>query len=171
MNQLSENLKYLRETAKLTQGAFGKAFGVSRDNIASYERGSAPKIDFLKKIVNFYHMSMDVIVNENLKDMCESKKLDLKIRPNLDPNQTQIIKKLDEIPLNPVCTEPFPSDGGNGCKNCYKMEVKYFEAREYLLAKESENKELIAANAVLQHENGQLREELAECNKRLKKPA
>ena len=86
-SKLSENIKYLRTKSGATQKDYAKAFGVNRDNIASYERGTSPKLEFLQKLVNFYHISMEDLVNSDLKSICEDKeKLDLKIRPKLDLN-------------------------------------------------------------------------------------
>ena len=89
-NALAKNIKYLRTTARSSQAQFGKAFGVSRDNIASYERGTEPKIEFLTRIVNFYHISFENLIHDDLEEICEyddnTEKLDLKIRPNSRPN-------------------------------------------------------------------------------------
>lgn len=144
MSQLSENIKYLRTQAGASQKDFGKAFGVTRDNIASYERGSEPKLEFLQRLVNFYHMTMEEIVNSNLKDICENpEKLDLKIRPKLDlnpdPNKTN----------GSVALDPPSSFHSNATfDKMYKMQLERLEI-------------LSAENALLKRENDELRAENA----------
>lgn len=66
MNYIKLNIKYLRDSVNLTQGAFGEVFGYTRDNIASYERGSDPKIDLIQKIVNYFHISLEDFINRDL---------------------------------------------------------------------------------------------------------
>lgn len=65
-NHIKENLKFLRLKLSMTQGEFGGLFGVSRDNIASYERGSEPKLDFIDKIVNYFQISYDAFITTRL---------------------------------------------------------------------------------------------------------
>lgn len=79
-----------------------------------------------------------------------------KTAPNSAPNSGQESE-------NGETTETFPSDGNPTCLNCKIIETKYFEARDYLNAKEKEVKELNQEVGALKHENGQLRAELAEC--------
>ena len=73
MSLLSENLLYLRESLNLKQSEFGQLFDLSRDNIASYERGTEPKIYTLLKIVNHFHISIEDILTENLSEKVGSK--------------------------------------------------------------------------------------------------
>jgi transcriptional regulator with XRE-family HTH domain len=65
---LNQNLKSLRVINGLSQGELGKKLGCSRDNIASYERGTEPKLDVLLKIVNYFHIPLDNLVNDDLTD-------------------------------------------------------------------------------------------------------
>lgn len=145
MSQLSENIKYLRESSGTTQKAFAKAFGVNRDNIASYERGSNPKIEFLQRLVNFYHISMEDLVNSDLKSICEDdEKLDLKIRPKLDlknrPKTTPNNNNEDTSTVNR--TKPISNN------MIYKFQLERIET-------------LSAENALLKRENDELRAENA----------
>lgn len=68
MSYLAENIKHLRASINLNQEPFGELFGLSRDNIASYERGTEPKLTTLVKIVNYFHISLDDIVNVKLSE-------------------------------------------------------------------------------------------------------
>lgn len=67
-NHILENLKYLRARLALTQSEFGALFLVSRDNIASYERGSEPKVEFITRLVNYFHISYDDFIRTPLND-------------------------------------------------------------------------------------------------------
>ena len=65
---LSGNLRQLRKHIQITQDAFGKIFGVTRDKIASYERGTKPKLSFLIDIENYFHISLEELISYNLKE-------------------------------------------------------------------------------------------------------
>jgi len=67
-NFLSSNLKLIREHLGKSQSSFAKMLGVSRDNIASYERGSKPKLSFLFDIVNSVHISMEELISCDIND-------------------------------------------------------------------------------------------------------
>lgn len=70
---LSKNLKFLRLKAGLNQEELAKIVDLNRDNITSYERGIAPKIDVLLKIVKYFQITVEII--------CE---LDLEKKENLN---------------------------------------------------------------------------------------
>lgn len=63
---LKQNIKYLRNVKGLTQPQLGDFVGVSRDNIASYERGTVPPVDILHKFVNFFHISFNDLIGIDL---------------------------------------------------------------------------------------------------------
>ncbi|MDX5479394.1 MAG: helix-turn-helix domain-containing protein [Cyclobacteriaceae bacterium] len=44
----------------------GEIVGVSRDNIASYERGTVPPVDILHKIVNYFNVSFNDLIEKDL---------------------------------------------------------------------------------------------------------
>ena len=147
MSQFSENIRYLRETAGLSQAKFGKGFGVSRDNIASYERGSEPKRDFITKLVNFYHISADDLFNTDLKTVCEEKSEE----NNSQENGGYLAGNMaGEMAAN-SCQE---SKTDYGFKNT--------ETSEIILIQLKEIKELSAENALLKLENTQLKAENAQ---------
>ncbi|MCD8186195.1 MAG: helix-turn-helix domain-containing protein [Rikenellaceae bacterium] len=64
--RIRQNLKYLRKTLDLTQGEFGVLFSVSRDNIASYERGTMPKLDFIRRVVKYFGITYDDFIEGRL---------------------------------------------------------------------------------------------------------
>ena len=65
---LSQNIKNLRVINGLSQTELGNQLGCTRDNIASYERGTEPKLEILLKIVNHFHIHLDNLVNDDLSD-------------------------------------------------------------------------------------------------------
>ena len=66
MSYLKQNLRYLRNKAGLKQEEFGALLGLSRDNIASYERGIEPKLDVLVRIGKILHVSLDALIQVDL---------------------------------------------------------------------------------------------------------
>ena len=65
---LSSNLRTLREHINEGQGSFASIFGKSRDNIASYERGSKPDLPLIIQIVKYFHISLDELISYDLKE-------------------------------------------------------------------------------------------------------
>lgn len=63
---LKQNIKYLRNMSGLTQPQLGEIVGVSRDNVASYERGTVPPIDILHKLVNYFNVSFNDFIEKDL---------------------------------------------------------------------------------------------------------
>lgn len=72
MNYFSKNIKFLREKQKLGQSDLAKLLEVSRDNVASYERGSIPKLDVLVRIVNLFHIDLKNLVEKDLESLLPS---------------------------------------------------------------------------------------------------
>lgn len=66
MNYINLNIKHLRVINGLNQTGLGKILGFTRDNIASYERGTEPKIEFIQKIVNYFHIELNDFINTDL---------------------------------------------------------------------------------------------------------
>lgn len=151
MSFLSKNIKYLRDTAGSSQAEFGKAFGVSRDNIASYERGTEPKIDFILKVVNFYHITVDNLIRDDLEEICEkddgTEKLDLN-------NQTHSRPKLD---LNNKKSTPNPNEAHEPVVSELYKEISRQMQLEFI----KEIRTLTEENALLKQENTRLKAENA----------
>jgi transcriptional regulator with XRE-family HTH domain len=68
MHHIAHNLKYLREKKNLTQAEMADLFEVNRDNIASYERGTEPKIELLQKVANYFHIEIGNLINADFKN-------------------------------------------------------------------------------------------------------
>ena len=67
MTMISENLKYLRHLKKLTQEVIADDLGVTRSRISSYEEGrAAPSINFLIIVSDYFNISIDELLRENL---------------------------------------------------------------------------------------------------------
>ncbi len=65
MSNISSNLKFLRKKSNLTQQQFADIMAIKRASVGAYEENRAePKYDLLKKIANYYELSMDELVNE-----------------------------------------------------------------------------------------------------------
>jgi len=69
MSNISSNLKFLRKKKRLTQQQFADAMGVKRASIGAYEEDRAePKYELLKKIADFYGLTMDELANDTIDE-------------------------------------------------------------------------------------------------------
>lgn len=67
MNYISQNIRFLRKLAGLSQEQFAKKIQMNRGNIASYEKGSAePSIEKLQRIITYFKVSLQAFVEEDL---------------------------------------------------------------------------------------------------------
>jgi DNA-binding XRE family transcriptional regulator len=64
---LAGNLKLLREQAHESQESFARILGITRDNVASYERGSKPDLPLIIQIVKYFHISIEDFISKDLK--------------------------------------------------------------------------------------------------------
>lgn len=61
---LSNKLKQLRSTTNNTQSDFANKIGIARTTYAMYEQGKRePDYETLKKIANFYNVSIDYLLD------------------------------------------------------------------------------------------------------------
>ncbi len=61
-----QRLVYLRKQYKISQRKLGSYLGLSQSAIAKYERNeSEPDIETLKKMSNFFNVSLDYLINED----------------------------------------------------------------------------------------------------------
>ncbi len=69
MRNISSNLRYLRKSKGLTQQQFADIMEIKRSLVGAYEEDRAePKYDLLKKIAEYYNLSIDNLVNEQINE-------------------------------------------------------------------------------------------------------
>ena len=69
MSNISGNLKFLRKRKKLTQQQFADELSIKRASVGAYEEDRAePKYELLKKIAEYYDLTMDELVNEEINE-------------------------------------------------------------------------------------------------------
>ena len=69
MSTIANNLKYLRKKKKLTQQQFADELGIKRASVGAYEESRAePKYELLKKIADFYGLTMDELANDTINE-------------------------------------------------------------------------------------------------------
>ena len=70
------NLKEIRKRNKLTQREVSKFLNITPQAYAHYEQGyRTPDINTLKKLAEFYHITLDELVNEDKKESFDNKKI------------------------------------------------------------------------------------------------
>ncbi|MFC6096425.1 XRE family transcriptional regulator [Flavobacterium qiangtangense] len=68
MSLFSDNIKYLRVNKSLTQQGVADQLMITRARLLKYEDGtSQPPIELLKKISNYYHVSIDILISVDLR--------------------------------------------------------------------------------------------------------
>jgi transcriptional regulator with XRE-family HTH domain len=67
------NLKFLRKKKGLTQETLAQALGVSRSKLAGYERNITPPLEVLLLFADYFKLSLDVLVREELASFSEYK--------------------------------------------------------------------------------------------------
>lgn len=74
MSNISANLKYLRKKKSHTQQQFADLMGIKRSLVGAYEEDRAePKYELLKKIADYYELTMDEFINEVINDKWKPK--------------------------------------------------------------------------------------------------
>jgi transcriptional regulator with XRE-family HTH domain len=69
MSNISANLKYLRKKKGLTQQQFADNMEIKRSLIGAYEEDRAePKYNLLKKIAEYFELTIDEFINEKIND-------------------------------------------------------------------------------------------------------
>lgn len=64
---ISQNIKYLRKQKKLTQEALGKAVGVKKAAVSTYEIGrNYPSVEALLKLVDLFEVNLEDLFYKNL---------------------------------------------------------------------------------------------------------
>ncbi|MBX7182575.1 MAG: LexA family transcriptional regulator [Bacteroidia bacterium] len=68
MENIASNIAYLRKLQNQSQEALAEALNVNRSRIGSYEEGrSEPPIEMLRKLSKHFHVSIDALVNADLR--------------------------------------------------------------------------------------------------------
>lgn len=101
MSYLSENIKFLRKNAKMTQEEFAKIVNKSRTLISQWETDDREiTTEDIIKISNYYNIAMDKLVGVNLQlENNEKDELDIlynKYKHNLSEKDKRIIKAILE---------------------------------------------------------------------------
>ena len=70
MSFFGQNLRFLRNSRQMSQSAFAEVFGLKRTAVGAYEEERAePKLDLLVKIANYFGVSLEDILCQNLQDV------------------------------------------------------------------------------------------------------
>jgi len=67
------NLKFLRKKKSLTQETLAQAVGISRSKLAGYELSITPPLEVLLLFADYFKLSLDVLVREDLSSYSEYK--------------------------------------------------------------------------------------------------
>ncbi len=90
------NLKYLRKMKGLTQQELANHLDIRRSSIGAYEECRAtPRYDTLERISDFFNVSIDLLVKQDLSQYTEDQLRDEKSRRGLDPEG----KRLRILPI------------------------------------------------------------------------
>uniref|UniRef100_UPI003FF0B293 helix-turn-helix domain-containing protein n=1 Tax=Candidatus Fimivicinus sp. TaxID=3056640 RepID=UPI003FF0B293 len=74
----SDKIKYLRKSTGIDQTTLGKKLGVSKQCISNWENGNIlPSVDMLCKILDFFHVSADYILDREDKEVLDGVYLDI----------------------------------------------------------------------------------------------
>ena len=126
MNYISQNIRFLRKLAGLSQEQFAKKIQMNRGNIASYEKGSAePSIEKLQRIITYFKVSLQDFIEKDLSKH---------INDTHFSNKTKNGTLRSEMSLNKTFIQGDPSDNflemeerllnGHQEINRYKLKVQ-----------------------------------------------
>ncbi len=69
MSNIPSNIKFLRKKKGLTQQQFAQELSIKRSLVGAYEEERAePKYELLKKIANYFEVSIDDFINETINE-------------------------------------------------------------------------------------------------------
>lgn len=71
--QLHSNLKFLRKKKDLTQQELAERLEISRSKLAGYELNITPPIEMLIQIAEYFNVSLDILIKEDLTAYSEYK--------------------------------------------------------------------------------------------------
>ncbi|MDX5340829.1 MAG: helix-turn-helix domain-containing protein, partial [Cyclobacteriaceae bacterium] len=70
---LHSNIKFLRKKKSLTQEELAERLMISRSKLAGYELNITPPLDTLVRIAEYFSISLDILIKENLGSYTEYK--------------------------------------------------------------------------------------------------
>lgn len=93
---LSENLKRIRKENNLSQEQLADKLGVSRQSVSKWESGLAyPEMDKVLQICKMFNLNIDELLNQNIKEVNETKQSKNNINKFVDDFLDYITKTID----------------------------------------------------------------------------
>jgi len=94
--KLSENIKRIRKENNLSQEQLAEKLGVSRQAVSKWESGqSYPEMDKVLTICNLFGYNMDELMNENIKEVNDTKQSKINLNKYVDDFFAFITKTVD----------------------------------------------------------------------------
>ena len=94
--KLSENLRNIRKENNLSQEQLAEKLGVSRQAVSKLESGqSYPEMDKVLLICKIFNYNIDELMNENIKEINETKQSKININKYIDDFFGFITKTVD----------------------------------------------------------------------------
>lgn len=73
MSLISENIRFLRKQANLTQEQFAEKIGIKRSLVGAYEEGRAdPRLNNLATMAELFGTSIDILINKDVKKLSDA---------------------------------------------------------------------------------------------------
>ncbi len=70
MNLFTQNIRFLRNQAKLTQQGLAEKLDITKARLGAYEEGrSEPPYDLLLKLAEFFNIPLDLLLKQNLEEL------------------------------------------------------------------------------------------------------
>ena len=96
--KLSDNLRSIRKENNLSQEQLAEKLGVSRQAVSKWESGqSYPEMDKVLLICKLFNYNIDELMNENVKEVDESKQSKININKYIDDFFNFITKTVDML--------------------------------------------------------------------------
>lgn len=94
--KISENIKIIRKENNLSQEQLAEQLGVSRQAVSKWESGqSYPEMDKVLLICNLYNYNIDELMNENVKEVAETKESKTNLNKYVEDFFNYITKTVD----------------------------------------------------------------------------
>jgi len=96
---LSQNIKYLRKSQKLSQEEFAQKLGIKRSNIAAYEsKNVEPRLRVILEIAKFFNVSVSSLIETNIEQT--SKVISFNSEKFASPVGDQTLDIQDNVDIN-----------------------------------------------------------------------